>query len=183
MVALPELGLTAATVEDLQAWATRYFARGNAALWITGGPPPDDLRLDLPDGPAMPPPEQTGVKLRAPGYVNAAVGGASWCGLVCGSVRAQVYATVLGRRLQHELRYKQAIAYSPIVTYAIRDREMAHVLAVADGLPEVHSRLVAAFIRGVEELEKKSRSLRTICAAPPIPCAPSGTRHAAPPSA
>lgn len=154
LVALPELGLAATTAEDLRAWADRYFTRGNAALWIAGGPPPDDLRLNLPDGAAVPAPRPTGIKPSTPGYLNAALGGVSWCGLVRRSTRAQVYTTVLGRRLRHELRYQQAVAYSPIVTYAIRDREMAHVLAVADGLPEVHSRLVAAFIREVEKLEE-----------------------------
>lgn len=155
LAALPELGLTAITAEDLRAWAARYFTRGNAALWIAGGPPPGDLRLDLPDGPAMPAPEPAGIKPPTPGYLNAALGGVSWCGLARRGVPAQVYATVLGRRLQHELRYKQAVAYSPTVTYAVRDREIAHVLAAADGLPEVHSRLVASFIREVEKLEEK----------------------------
>ncbi|WP_432071642.1 hypothetical protein [Streptomyces wuyuanensis] len=38
------------TPDDIRTWATRHFVRGNAALSLTG-PPPPDLHLPLPDGP------------------------------------------------------------------------------------------------------------------------------------
>lgn len=153
LVAFPEFGIAASQPTDLKEWAGRYFTRGNAALWVTGGPPPDGLRLDLPDGPAMPAPKPSIRELRTPAYLNAQADGVSSCAVVRRSVAASVYATVFHRRLQQELRHKQALAYSPAVSYAVRDQEIAHVLAVADGLPEVRSRLVAAFIREAERLE------------------------------
>ncbi|MEU2113097.1 hypothetical protein [Streptomyces sp. NPDC019507] len=38
------------TPDDIRTWATRHFVRGNAALSLTG-PPPPELHLTLPDGP------------------------------------------------------------------------------------------------------------------------------------
>lgn len=152
LVAYPEYGIAAAAASDLESWVGRYFTRGNAALWVTGGPPPDDLRLDLPDGPARPAPEAANLALPTPAYANAPVQGVSWSALVDRSVPAQVYARLLGRKLRQELRHEQALAYSPTVMYAVRDRDIAHVLAAADGLPEVHSLLVPAFVREIERL-------------------------------
>jgi hypothetical protein len=151
--AYPEFGIGAFQAEEVRAWARKYFTRGNAAMWIAGGPPPDGLGLDLPDGSAMPPPKPAGGEPQTPGWVNAPVQGVGWSGLVRRSPAAQVYASVLSRRLLEELRHKQGLAYSPSVSYAIRDQDMAHVIAAADGLPEVHSRLVSAFIRELERLE------------------------------
>lgn len=153
LVGYPEYGVTAVQAGDLTSWAGRYFTRGNAALWITGGPPPEGLRLHLPDGPAMPAPQPANTALQSPAYANAPVPGVGWSALVDRGVPAQVYARLLGRRLRQELRHKQALAYSPTVAYSVRDRDVAQVLAVADGLPEVHSALVPAFTREIERLE------------------------------
>jgi zinc protease len=153
LVAYPEFGIGAFQPDDLRAWAGQYFTRGNAAMWIAGGSPPDDLRLDLPDGPAMPPPKPAGSEPQTPGWVNAPVQGVGWSGLVRRSFAAQVYASVLHDRLLQELRHKQGLAYSPSVVYAIRDQDMAHLIAATDGLEEVHPILVSAFIRELERLE------------------------------
>lgn len=152
LVAYPEFGVASVQASDLTSWVGRYFTRGNAALWLAGGPPPDGLRLDLPDGPAWPAPVPEAMALQTPAYANAPVQGVSWSALVHRSVQAQVYARLLGRRLRQELRHKQALAYSPAVAYTVRDHDMAHVLAAADGLPEVHSLLVPAFLREIERL-------------------------------
>jgi zinc protease len=149
----PEYGIGAFQAQEVRAWAGQHFTRGNAALWVAGGPPPSGLRLDLPDGSAMPPPQPARTETRTPGWVNAPVQGVGWSGLVRRSTPAQVYASVLGRRLLQELRHKQGLAYSPRVSYAVRDADMAHVIAAADGLPEVHSILVSAFILELERLE------------------------------
>jgi predicted Zn-dependent peptidase len=153
--AYPEYGISAVQSADLTEWSGRYFTRGNAALWIAGGPPPDGLALDLPDGPAVPAPQPAGKPPATPAYANAPVPGVAWSALVGRGLAAQAYAGILDRRLRRELRHKQALAYSPSVTYAVRDQQMAHVLAVADGLPEVHALLVSASIREIERLEAK----------------------------
>jgi predicted Zn-dependent peptidase len=151
----PEYGIGAAQAPDLKAWASRYFTRGNAALWVAGGPPPSGLTLDLPDGPAVPTPQPASNPPLTPAYANGPVPGVAWSALVGRSLAAQTYAAILDRRLRQALRQEQALAYSPSVTYALRDQQMAHVIAVVDGLPEVRALLVAAFIREIERLEEK----------------------------
>jgi zinc protease len=154
----PEYGIDAVQAPDLKAWADRYFTRGNAALWVAGGRLPSGLALDLPDGLAVPAPQPASKPPVTPAYANAPVRGVAWSALVGRSLAAQTYAAILDRRLRRELRHKQALAYSPSVAYALRDQRTAHVLGVADGLPEVHSLLVSAFIREIERLEEKDVS-------------------------
>ena len=54
-VVLPEYGLRRMTVDELTEWAATRFSRANAAVWMTGAPPPG-LRLRLGEGPPAPPP-------------------------------------------------------------------------------------------------------------------------------
>jgi zinc protease len=151
----PEYGIGAVQAAELQAWSGRYFTRGNAALWVAGGKPPGGLALDLPDGAAAPAPQPGGKPPPTPAYANAPVHGVAWSAVVRRSPAAQVYVAILDRRLRQELRHEQALAYSPSVAYAPRDQQMAHALAVVDGLPDVHSLLVSAFIREIERLGDK----------------------------
>jgi predicted Zn-dependent peptidase len=154
----PEYGISAVQVPDLKAWSGRYFTLSNAALWVAGGKPPSGLALDLPDGPAMPAPQPAGKPPPTPAYANAPAPGVAWSAVVGRSPAAQTYAAILDRRLRQELRHKQGLAYSPSVAYAVRDRQVAHVIAVVDGLPDVHSLLVSAFIREIERLGDKDVS-------------------------
>jgi zinc protease len=154
----PEYGIGAIQPDGLKAWSARYFTRGNAALWVAGGKPPAGLALDLPDGAAVPAPQPGGKPPSTPAYANAPVQGVAWSAVVGRSPAAQVHAAVLDRRLRQELRHEQALAYSPSVAYTPRDQKVAHVLAVVDGLPDVHSLLVPAFIREIERLGHKDVS-------------------------
>ena len=66
-----EFGLRKLGPDDARDWAHRWFTRGNAALWMTF-PPPDSLRVDLPDGPRVPPPEPRPIPvLELPAYAAA----------------------------------------------------------------------------------------------------------------
>jgi len=56
LVALDELGLRTADADAARAWARERFARENAALWLSG-PPPPGLVLPLATGDHHPPPE------------------------------------------------------------------------------------------------------------------------------
>jgi hypothetical protein len=67
LAGFPELGVGSFQADELRARAAQYFTRGNAAMWITGGPPPAGLQLDLPDGPAMPAPKPAHSESRTPG--------------------------------------------------------------------------------------------------------------------
>ena len=67
-------GLRRLEPEHLAAWAASWFTRGNAALWMTC-PPPTGLRLDLPDGQRIPPPEpQTMPGLELPAFAASGDG-------------------------------------------------------------------------------------------------------------
>lgn len=151
LAGLPEYGLKGLTPETVTEWVRAWFTRGNAALWLTC-PPPDGLRLDLPDGPAMPPPPPTSALPDLPAYFHAAAGGVACSGVVTRSAAATVYQALLQQRLRQELRHRQALSYSPAVSYSARDRQAAHLLAVADGLAESMTRLVSAFTIEVERL-------------------------------
>jgi zinc protease len=52
---LPQYGLNRVTPDQVAAWTSEWFGAGNAALWMTGEPPPG-LQLDLPAAPAQPEP-------------------------------------------------------------------------------------------------------------------------------
>ncbi len=155
LLSFPEMGLDAAGPGDLAAWVNRGFTRGNAALWLAGGPPPAQLRLNLPDGERMPVPAMPVTIRSSPAYFNANVAGPGFCGLVTRSSAAQVYGMILPARLKAELRHKQALSYSPSAVYSVRDGQHAHILADADGTDGSGSILVSEFIRIIARLRDK----------------------------
>jgi zinc protease len=155
LLSFPEMGLDAAGPGELAAWVNRGFTRGNAALWLAGGPPPARLRLDLPDGGRMPVPAMPVTIRSSPAYFNANVAGPGFCGLVRRSTAAQVYGMILPARLNAELRHKQALSYSPSAVYSVRDGKYAHILAGADGVDGSVAILVSEFIRMIARLRDK----------------------------
>ncbi|MEU6038748.1 hypothetical protein ABZ801_25395 [Actinomadura sp. NPDC047616] len=147
-----ELGLPAHTGEDVTAWTARWFTRANAALAVVGGPPPAGLRLDLPDGERMPPPEPTSALPHTPAYFNSQVNGVGLSAIVPRATAGNVFATILQRRLHKALRLDDALSYSAQVGYSPRDRDVAHIVAFADGLAESHPRLTQEFIDEIERI-------------------------------
>ena len=76
------MGLRWLGAEHVADWSARWFTRGNAALWLSC-PPPAGLRLRLPDGQRVAPPEpQPLAALALPAYA------ASGSGVVASSVVA-----------------------------------------------------------------------------------------------
>ncbi|WP_051400066.1 M16 family metallopeptidase [Haloechinothrix halophila] len=148
----PEFGVGQHSADELRDWSRRWFTRGNAALWLIGGPPPDGLRIDLPDGPRMPPPAPTDALPRTPATFPAPVNGVGWGGVVERSTAAKVYSELLGRRLHRELRIDSGLSYSPSAAYTPRDAEHAHIVAFADALPAAYDELVPAFTRVLDRL-------------------------------
>jgi hypothetical protein len=155
LLSFPEMGLDAARPGELAAWVKRGFTRGNAALWLAGGPPPAQLRLDLPDGERMPVPAMPVTIRSSPAYFNANAAGPGFCGLVRRSSAAQVYGMILPARLNAELRHKQALSYSPSAVYSVRDGRHAHIFAGADGIDGSAAILVSEFIRVIVRLADK----------------------------
>jgi hypothetical protein len=69
-----EYGLYRLDERSVADWARRYFGAGNAAVWMTSAPP-RDFRLDLPDGPRMPPPASRPLDLPLPAFAKVGAGG------------------------------------------------------------------------------------------------------------
>ncbi len=155
LLSFPEMGLDAAGPGELAVWVNRGFTRGNAALWLAGGPPPARLRLDLPDGERTPVPAMPATIRSSPAYFNAHAAGPAFCGLVRRSTAAQAYGMILQARLNAELRHKQALSYSPSASYSVRDGQYAHIFAGADGVDGSASILVSEFIRMIVRLADK----------------------------
>jgi hypothetical protein len=131
LLSFPELGLDSTGAPELAAWSARGFTRGNAALWLIGGPPPEQLRLELPEGDRIPVPPMPATIRSCPAYFTGQVAGPTFCGLVPRSTAAQVYRFVLDERIKAELRWKQALSYSPSATASVRDGRHSHVFAGA----------------------------------------------------
>jgi zinc protease len=100
----PELGLDDLTGDDVLAWSRRGFTRGNAVLWLAGGPPPAGLRLDLPAGARLPVPEPTSALPGTPAWFTGDGTSVSWDAQVPRSAAAMLCTGLLGRRVAGVLR-------------------------------------------------------------------------------
>ncbi len=141
-----EFGLEQVTAGDVERWSGRWFTRGNAALWLLGGPPPAGLRLDLPGGERMPTAEASSALPRTPAFFNSPVDGAVFDAVVPRGTAATVYAALLKRRLWAVLRREQGISYTVDAGYQRRDGPAGVVTAVVDALPDQHAAVVGAFV-------------------------------------
>jgi zinc protease len=157
-----ELGVGHHDSEELRRWVSRWFTRGNAALWLIGGPPPADLRLELPAGPRVPPPQPSSTLPRTPAYFPSHIDGVAASSVVRRSVAATAYAELLRRRLYERLRMAEGISYSPVTSYDRRDGQMAQITAFVDGLEAVHARLVDGFVAVVDRLAEEPPSARDV---------------------
>ena len=119
-----ELGLRWLDAEDLRRWSAERFTRGNAVLWMTGEPP-DDLGLELPDGPRHPLPLPEPLELELPGYVAEGSGGVALTGLGERSTALRVAMAVAGERLYDAVRGERGLAYAPAGGYMELDRASA----------------------------------------------------------
>lgn len=140
-----DLALGAHGPDDVARWARTWFTRGNAALGITGGRPPEDLRLELPDGPRAPVPEPIPILPHLPAYFHDEINGVAVSSVVERSSAAAVFAAMLQRRLRQALRMDQAVSYTTSVGYVPVSGELAHINGYADGLDAAHPKLVAQF--------------------------------------
>ena len=136
LTAYPEFGLTGLTADDLRAWATRYFVRGNAALWITGPQLPDDLRLDLPDGERRFPPPASSALPVTPAYFRGPAGVVVWDTVVPREAAASVFTELLSRELRRTLRHEGGLSYTATADYSPRADGTALITALADALPD-----------------------------------------------
>jgi len=153
---MPELGIPRATLQQLQEYATQQFTKENAVLWLSG-PPPADLRLDLPQGAKRPVPPLSLAQGTFPcWYLDDACGGVgvgATVPRVAGSTAFQVIAL---RRLHEQLRTSQAISYSPSLLYEPLTADTGHLVLYADSDGQRREELVDAFAEvfvGLSEIE------------------------------
>lgn len=147
-----ELGLRHLGADDLVRWRDRWFTAGNAVLLFAGGPPPAGLRLDLPPGERISPPEPSDALAWLPTYFNESVNGVGMQTVLRRSTAATMYARILERRIYTVLRHEHGLTYGPQAAYDPRDGQFAHVTAFADGVPESHEKLVPLFVEQMERL-------------------------------
>jgi zinc protease len=151
LMAYAEFGLEDLTPGDLRAWVARWFTRGNAALWVTGGPPPPRLRLDLPDGPRMAAPTPSSALPRTPAFFTAEADAVAFDAVVRRSIAARLYGVLLDRRVHAMLRRDRGTSYAAWALYEPRDATYGVVTAVADALPDNHGEVTAAFVNVLAE--------------------------------
>lgn len=106
-----EPALHALTADDVRDWAAERFVRGNAALWLTG-PPPPGLALPLPDGPRPAPTASPARDVPLPALVEigpegqVALGAEAAYGVAVGAA-----CRVLRTRVEDELRHRRGLSY------------------------------------------------------------------------
>jgi predicted Zn-dependent peptidase len=133
-----------ASAGQVRAWCGRWFHRGNAAL-VLSGPPPEDLRLPLPDGPRHQPPAATPFDLKTPAQTtipNGVVG----CALVNWTAPMACAAGILLSRLTERLRHLEGLGYDIGFDHQPIDQRRA-VLGFGADVPDKHARRVAEAIR------------------------------------
>jgi zinc protease len=129
-----EFGLYHVPPAWISGWATRYFNRDNAVLWLSG-PPPGDLSLTLPAGQRMPESAVQPLALSLPAYAQAPVGGAGLSMVAARSTPLAMATNIAAARLLKRLRFDKGIAYSVQGGYFPMDREQAHVSLWTDAQP------------------------------------------------
>lgn len=149
--AYPQYGIPNARPEDVTAWATRYFTSGNAALWLTG-PPPPGLRLDLPDGERIAAPRPEVVPDLPAVRQWGSGGGLTAGGLVPRSVAANTAGRILSDRIGHRLRYELGVSYSMSTDYDRWTADDAFVLFWPDVQEEREQEALDAMLADVASL-------------------------------
>ncbi|WP_433797242.1 M16 family metallopeptidase [Actinoplanes sp. CA-252034] len=142
----PEWGLPAITADELSAWASRYFTRDNAVLWIAGDHVPAGLRLHLPAGRREPAPTPSNALPVTPAFFDGPPGVVGWNALVPRHPASQVFADLLEREMYRALRQQAGLSYTAGTTYRELGTDAAMVLAIADSLPEKQEAVVGGLI-------------------------------------
>lgn len=144
LLGVDEHGLRAASGDQVQAWADERFTAPNAALIMTG-PPPPALEIDLLDGRSFGAPVSEPVPQPLPTAFNRQ---SSVVGFGATVAMSRAGRSMLGRHLQRamtqRLRTELGITYSVGVGAVRIDAETEHVTVLADALPEQASAVSSA---------------------------------------
>ena len=130
----PEWALPGLTADQIREWIDRYFTKENAVLWVAGEIP-EGLRLDLPSGTRQPAPAAVTVLPATPACFPGDAG-AGWDTVVRRDAGAAVFANVLERRIQQDLRDRDGVVTAARTEYEPRADGTARILAVLDSAPD-----------------------------------------------
>ncbi|GAA2733055.1 hypothetical protein [Actinocorallia aurantiaca] len=155
LLGYPELGLPEISPELITSWTRYWFTRGNAVLAFSGGPPPEGLVLDLPDGPRRPCAPSAPVLPDFPAHFPMRLDGVMLHAEVERGPAAPLYRRVLQRRLHDVLRRERALSYSTSVEYRPDEARTAEIVAFADGLQSVSGELASAFLEVFDDLASR----------------------------
>lgn len=156
LVALDEYGLHTLDGPALANWSATRFTRSNAALSFAG-PPPDGLRIALPEGPYHPTVPR--VDVRSPR-------GRCWIpieqirGIGFGSIVDRTAAGVAGqriltRRLEQRLRHELGFSYEVSLGYVPLDGSEAQSSIFASCLPDRAVRVRNELLEAVDSFGDK----------------------------
>jgi hypothetical protein len=158
LIGMNELGVRGATIQQLEQRRASSFISENAVLWLSG-PPPADLKLDLPSGNKQPLPTLTAFDKDFPTWVtDEACGGIAASATVPRVAASSLFLTIAQKRLQDHLRTQQAVSYSPMVFYEPLDAKTAHVILFADSDQNHRSELTKGFGEIYEKLAEFSEA-------------------------
>ena len=129
---LDEHGLTWLGPDRVRQWVAERYTRSNAVVWFSG-PPPDGLRLELPEGPRpVRPPVAPIEGIAWPAHVAWQGPGVGLSYLAHRSSESNVAASVLERRARQALRFEKGLVYDIAFDYVPLDASTAHVIVGAD---------------------------------------------------
>jgi zinc protease len=157
-----EIGLAWLGPEPIDAWAKERFTRSNVAVWWSG-PPPADLRLDVPEGRRWPAPSPSSV----PGITFPTRADLGGTGVSAGYVAPRSAATritldILIRRLRHELRFERGLIYDVISDYDPQDATSAHIALGMDARREDSEAVLSTVLRILDDLYASGSSKEEI---------------------
>lgn len=156
---LQELGLRWLGPEDVEAWRRERFTTGQAALWLHGPRPREDLALALPPGERHPLPRTEPLPgVRFPAWIADGTGGVG-VAMLAGRGWATAAALELARRRLHErLRVEEGLVYDVHADFESLGAEQAHVVLAAGCLDEHAERVAAVTLDVLEELASSGSS-------------------------
>lgn len=150
-----EPALRSITAAEVREWATRWFVGGNAVLALSG-PPPEGMRLCLPDGPRCPPPQVTSRPVPGrvwdDGYGGVALGlladlpdlrseEAFWSGV-----------RIMGDRVERTLRRDRGLAYTVEGWINMIGRRLSHGVVTADSHDRHAPEVVTVILDALDSL-------------------------------
>jgi zinc protease len=137
LIGYDEFGLNTVGPQEVAAWIKSYFTRENAALWLTGEPPPE-LELILPSGQRRPPPDAVALdEVQLPAFYPAGPDDIVVVSFDTPRSPALALATsVLANRAWQSIRYERGLAYEIGEHLEAITRDLVHETLWVESLSE-----------------------------------------------